>query len=242
MISHITGVLPLTFEGDILSGYLRGAYEAYGAEQAFLRFYRDEHGAVLSVMDGVATVRCGEGSREEIAVFLELLPEVSAVRTDAAMAKFLSDRWGSSYEVRPVMRCRVPLTATVETVSASPREVYPLLSRIFADFPPFEPWYLDTAYRIRHDCCRIQAVKNEEVVASAMTVAQWETGAVIGAVATAPEQRGKGYASACVSALAAQLQREEKCVFICPKNEAAQRLYERLGFAAEGTLCWIKRN
>lgn len=231
---------PFTFEGDILSGYLAGYGEAYGTDQPFLQFYSDENGSQLAIMDGVAIVRCGENAYEEIAAFLSLQPQVRYIRTDCQMAAFLKREWGTAYEVRPVMRCTVSLESGGDTVPLSPREIYPLLSRIFADFPSFEPWYLDVSYRERHGFCRNRAVvKDGAAVASAMTVAEWQGGAVIGAVATDPNHRGNGYASRCVTALTRQLQQQNKQVYICPKNEYAKRLYERLGFTVCDEIAWI---
>ena len=82
-------------------------------------------------------------------------------------------------------------------------------------------------------------VKDGVAVASAMTVAEWQGGAVIGAVATDPKHRGNGYASRCVTALTRQLQQQNKQVYICPKNEYAKRLYERLGFTECDEIAWI---
>ncbi|MBR2338465.1 MAG: GNAT family N-acetyltransferase, partial [Clostridia bacterium] len=213
---------------DILSGYIKGLYGAYGADQGFLRFYGDEHGGMIAVMDGTATVCCSESSYEETAWFLNAQPDIRTVRTDRSFAQTIH---GQALEIRSVMRCQPLPLSTVDAVSVSPRDLYPFLAGVFPDFPPFEEWYLDVSYRTRHGFCRNCAiVTGGAVAASAMTVAEWETGAVIGAVATAAEHRRKGYASACVTALIQQLQAEGKQVLICPKNSAAQRLYESIGF------------
>ena len=230
------------FVDDILLGYLTGMYEAYGIFQGFLRFYLDDYGALIAVMDGVATVRCGASSYEEIACFLGTLPELRAVRTDRWFAEYLCSIWKQAPEFRPVMRCDLSVQPVGETRSASPREVYPLLASVFPDFPPVEEWYLDVSYRMRHGFCRNCAIwEGDTPAASAMTVAEWQSGAVIGAVATAEEHRRKGYASVCVTALTEQLQREGKQVFICPKNAGAQRIYESIGFTVCGEMAWIER-
>lgn len=241
MIRLETGENPFFYQGDILSGYLAGLCEAYGTAQPFLQFFKDENGGQLAIMDGVATVRCAQNSYEEIAAFLSLQSQVRQIRTDCETAAFLKNKWGVSYEVRPVMQCAMPIEKTGDTVLLSPREIYPLLSCVFAEFPPFEPWYLDVSYRMRHGFCRNQAVVKDSVaVASAMTVSEWNGGAVIGAVATDPKHRGQGYAAACVTSLTAALQQENKQVFICPKNEYARRLYEWLGFTVCDQMAWIE--
>ena len=53
---------------------------------------------------------------------------------------------------------------------------------------------------------------------------------LIGGVYTMPAARGKGYAAACVSALAAEIQRERKLPVLFYENPAAGSLYRKLGF------------
>lgn len=66
--------------------------------------------------------------------------------------------------------------------------------------------------------------------------------ALIGAVATLPAYRGRGFASRCVSALAAALQAENRRVLLSPKNSPAEALYTRLGFAVCGEWGEIHRD
>ena len=114
-------------------------------------------------------------------------------------------------------------------------DIYPFLSHIFEAFPPFNAWYADVSHRRRRGLCRSAGVAADgQIVSSAMTVAETADAAIIGAVATHPEHRNRGYASACVTALAAELREEGKRVFIAPKNENARRLYARIGFEVCG--------
>ena len=101
----------------------------------------------------------------------------------------------------------------------SPRELYPLLSACFSEgLPSFDGWYADVSHRLRHGCCRIAVVhENGRPVACAMTTAEGGGAALIGAVATHPDFRGRGYASACVAYLTALLQQERRQVFLSPR-------------------------
>ena len=130
------------------------------------------------------------------------------------------------------MQCMKPACEVPQTVVPPVRELYALLSSAFDEMPAWDGWYLDVCYRLRHNSCHIAAIMDQKrVVSSAMTVAEWETGAVIGAVATDMEHRRRGYGSRCVSSLTAPLLQQGKHVYICPKTPQAQRLYETLGFA-----------
>lgn len=244
MIRRMETAQPLaSLPDNALAGYLKGLGEAYGVSRDFLRFYEDERGSVLALMDGTATVRCLADSFEEAALFLQAQPEITFLRTERAFAEFWQKNGGKSAVFRSVMVCDQVISRDVTTEELSPRDLYPLLSDVFHPFPPFEEWYLDVSYRTRHGFCRNRAVTVEgRAVASAMTVTEWQGGAVIGAVATDAAHRRKGYASACVSSLAAQLQAEGKRVFICPKTESAKNLYESLGFSVCGELALIERN
>ncbi len=213
-----------------------GQFAAYGADKGFLRFYEDESGNRLSVFEDAATLfACGD--TEEMCLFLTMDPTVCTVRTDAKTASQLAQQWGTTYKTEAVMNA--PADAKeYEQVSDMPlRDVYAVLLDGFGEesLPPFDAWYADVHHRFRHGVCRCVGVYEQDVpVACAMTVAECDTAALIGAVATRPQARGKGYASACVLTLAARLQAEQKQVFLSPKNEYAHRLYDRIGFTVVG--------
>ncbi len=76
-----------------------------------------------------------------------------------------------------------------------------------------------------------------QVVAAAQCSAETEDHAMIGGVATLNQQRGRGYAAACVAALCAHLLSkgvQRVCLFYLSSNEPAAALYRRLGFAPFG--------
>ncbi len=231
----------ITDNGTVLCGYLRSAWNAYGPHHSFLRFFADDDGGQLSIMDGVATV-CWHEHVDELAMFLAAQPDVHTVRCDVFVAEKLR-QVNDTVTVRPIMCCKATVTACGAVTVPSLRTLYPLLTSAFDNMPPFDRWYVDVSHRMRHGCCHIAAVQQEDkTVSSAMTVAEWESGAVIGAVATHGDYRRRGYAACCVTALTAQMQSEGKHVFICPKNETARHLYETLGFDICGELALLERN
>ncbi len=213
-----------------------GLYRAYGGHSRFLRFYQGDGGSAISLMDGQAVLLAGDDA-EEAGLFLQMQPEVRGVRTDGETARMLSLLWPGDYRFGEVMTLSGPILPLLqETVPLTPCDIHPVLLAGFgADAPPFDSFYVDVSHRMRHGCCRAAGVMADDTVAAtAMTTAETETAAVIGAVATLPAYRGRGYASACVTALAAALKREGKRVLLSPKNEAAGRLYRQLGFTPCG--------
>lgn len=72
------------------------------------------------------------------------------------------------------------------------------------------------------------------VVSAASAVAETGDAAMIIGVATLPEFRGKGYASACTAQLVKDLNRRGKSACLFYDNPAAGRIYHRLGFREIG--------
>lgn len=209
--------------------------QVYGDTWQALRFWRGDGGSVLSLADGVATLHAGEDV-EDATLFLHMSPDVHTVRTDADTAARLAAMWGTEAAVGEVMTAPHAVeslgTATEPPLSA----LYPLLQAVFAnDIPPFDVWYADVHHRRRHGCFRAAAVmERERAVSCALVSAQTDSAVLLGGVATLPEARGRGYASACVTVLAHAEQAAGRAVYISPKNEQAAALYRRLRFVPCG--------
>lgn len=237
MIRRWTGPglpLPETEAGIRIAGLL----EAYGPDCPFVRFWQADEGGLVALLDGMAVAEHSmQTDREELYLFLSMQPEIRSVRTDAAFAAILAKRWGTTAKTGSVMRLErdLPPDDRVQP-PASPRSVYPLLAQCFEDgLSAFDSWYVDVSHRLRHGCCHMVVLRDAQgPAATAMTVAECHGAALLGAVATRPDCRGRGYASACVSTLAHTMLAKGKAVWICPKNPAAQRLYERLHFTVCG--------
>ncbi len=212
-----------------------GQYAAYGAGHDFLRFYEDDNGNHLSVLENTAVLDACADS-EEMRLFLTMDPEIRYVRTDKATAKCLAKDWGVPFKSEAVMQAPERIVVSDMAVRVSPSEVYPVLCEGFSEgVPPFDSWYADVHHRYRRGLCDcIGVYDGDRLAACAMTVARCETAALIGAVATLPAARGRGYASACVLTLAYELQQDNTKVMLSPKNEYAHRLYTKIGFTTIG--------
>lgn len=233
MIRLCEGVLPPLpdTEAAVRIETLRKAY----AGTDVVRCWEDGEGGVLCLMDGHAVLQT-ERITPEWVLFIAMQPEILSVRTDAASAQALGETVQGAVSCGEVM-CAPGRLPDAAADSATPREIYPVLQAGFgADAPVFEPWYADVMLRRRRGLCRIVCVREQErAVATAMTVAEGEKTALIGAVATHPDFRRRGYAGACVSALAMALQAEGKRVLLSPKNAGAAAVYAKLGFTVCGT-------
>jgi len=134
------------------------------------------------------------------------------------------------------------LDAADDAVCTAPYlpSVYDLLKEHFPGISPFESWYPDVSHRVRHGNSHISVIlEGERVVSTAMTVAETDTAAVLGQVATHPDFRRRGLAGRCIKSTISQCKGKE--LYILPVNENAQRLYEKLGFIIEGGWAELRR-
>ena len=228
MIAAVTGAwtpLPSDTEAAVKINALAAAY---GTEAPFLRLYTGD-GAAFAVMDGDAVLT---GDSDEARLFLTMDPSVRRIRSDEHNAVKLAAMWGVSPLCDEVMTPSRPFAASPAAVDLTPKQLWSVVEPVFTDtLPPFDVWYADVSHRWRHSLCRIQgAMQDGQAVSAAMTTAEDDRAAVIGAVATLPEYRGRGYAGEVVCSLAAALQAAGKTVYLSPKNEHARNLYRRLGF------------
>ncbi len=236
MICLADNTLPLEYVSgnDPVSGRLLAWWAAY-AHTNFAQFYKTENNGCIAMMDAQAIVCAPPTDSEEICAFLQMQPTLDKVFT--TIPAVLS---GKVIHFTAMQASHTP--CKVELNAPRLQELYAFLQPYFEDLPPFEPWYLDVSYRTRHGLCRQTSItENGRIVSSAMTVAEWGNGALIGAVATDPAFRSRGLAGRCVNALTASLQAEGKSVWICPYNEPAHRLYQSLGFVDNGTVTVLER-
>lgn len=230
-------LLPCT---DLLYFRVRALWECYGAVP-FIRYYVGDSGSVAALFDGQALVYATPEEREELAWFVAMQPDIASLLSDRETVKAVAEAWQGTCAEYPVMRYEGNVRPS-RLGSVSARELYMFLQPIFPHLAPFDVWYPDVCYRERHGFCRNVAVCEAGIpVSSAMTVAEWNGGALIGGVATTPVYRQRGLAGLCVGSLAATLKTEGRQVFICPKNEGAERLYTRLGFTVCGHVAQTER-
>lgn len=215
---------------------IAGLAAAYGTQAPFIRYYADADGKNrLAVMDGTAIFHAPDGVNEEWRRFLCLLPDIERVRTDAVAGETLSALWKTPARRGILMRYagEQPIDTATEGLPA-PDKLYALLCRCFAEMPPFESWYVDVSHRVRHGVCHIATLwRGETCISNAISVAETNTQALLGAVCTDAAYRGQGGAARCIRALIRQLSGRQ--IFLSPKTDDVIPFYEKLGFVPCGT-------
>lgn len=121
------------------------------------------------------------------------------------------------------------------------KEYYELLLTCRSDdffVPDYQHFLSDVTRRQLRDMCYVYGIKNNDtLVSAAMTVSFTDFSIILGAVATHPLYRGKGYAGCIVTCLSSEFSKN-KSVYIYTTVERNTRFYEKLGFKTCGR--WTK--
>lgn len=146
-----------------------------------------------------------------------------------------------------IMKINEPVTVDGEEfgfIVPDIKDVYDLIVKCAEEGfmpPPFDEFYVDVNHRLRHQAIRMYGIEDGgDLAAIAMTVAESDNGAVLGAVACAPEYRRMGYASKAVSHTVNCLVSENKTVFLHRSQNANAAFYNKLGFTECGV--WREYN
>ncbi len=206
---------------------------AYGLNAGFAEFWlqyteADEVCAAVSRLNGAVTVQTSpKADLAELEEFLSHIGYGSLVLKCGHV-----DRTGTVMEwaggAAPPSKETGLAFADLPPLS----KVYALLEQCQDEgfqVPAFESFFVDVSHRLRHHAARLAALEqNGRLLACGLSL--WETAdsAVLGAVAVAPEARGKGLGSAVVLRLLEQ--QPEKKIFVFRAKGKNRAFYQRLGF------------
>ena len=117
------------------------------------------------------------------------------------------------------------------------KEVYSIISKAASgDFkvPSYESFMLDVNHKINRRSIRMYAVKGKAPAACIMTLAESEDSAVLGALATDPEYRKRGYGAFLIKYINNILVSEGKRVYLHRAPSENITFYNKLGFEKYG--------
>lgn len=214
---------------------------AYGLNVSFVRYYSDEYGGLLSIMDGTAVLYCVDNV-EEWTIFITMDPDIHRVHCSAYVGRILTETQNWQGREGIVLQYEGNVDVSSAQVCENPYlpHVYALLSECFCDMAPLNAWYPDVSHRLRHNCCKIATIMDgEQVISTAMTVAETDESALIGQVATHKAYRGRGYAKACINSLVSRC--EGKSLYIMPMTDIAHSMYQKMGFTPVGEWAELQR-
>ena len=227
--------------GDINAQKAACLYGLYGSDTSlFLCWYQIISGkvtAVLFTFGGTLTVSCTAGAESgEIFDFAKFLGYTEFYCTGAC-ARILGVKPQTERKIMRFSGGQVPVKNNFNSF-ATLDEIYALLKNGAdgeIDLPPREYFYTDISHRMRHGAARVKYCSG----AIALTSVENKNFALIGAVCTAPRERGKGLGRAVLSALISELAGENRKVFTVA-GKGTTEFYKKCGFTETDTYCLVK--
>ncbi|HCA04379.1 MAG TPA: hypothetical protein DEO32_00625 [Ruminococcaceae bacterium] len=219
-------------------------YRSYRPELAFVDYWLvmdhslNYTGAIARNGSVFVLYLTDKSDLEEISSFMR----VSGASGIICDAEFQLDFFGKKPQTGAILVKTEPFDepdGNIVIVEPGIRDAYYLIVRC-ADKnfrpPSFDDFYVDVNHKLRHKTMRMYGVREgKRLVAVAMTVAESDSGAVLGAVACDPEYRKSGYGSAIVKYIGNRIIADGKAVYLHRAKNANERFYEKLGFTEYGS-------
>lgn len=235
MISLINSASELSFlPADPYSARITALCKTYGTEREFAMFWVQKIDeipvAAISRVDGNMTLSCEENADfEEISCFMNAVG-YSSVTFDMKFAQNLGiNPQKSSFTVKYKGGAeRYDVLADYDK-----KEIYSLLTECGFELGEYNSFLADVCARLNKSTASLAASETEgRLSACAFALFEGEKSVLLGAVATSPAARGKGYASKLVGTLAEN--KKEKDVFLFCREDSLAEFYKKIGFETVG--------
>lgn len=212
--------------------------ETYGTEHSFAMFWVQEieGEAVASVcrVDGNMTVCCLENADyEELSAFINAVGFLTLTGDADVIKKLGFGISKTSFTVE--YKGGAALGGTLKVCDCDKRKIYDLLCSCGFELGDYSAFLADVCARLNKGTASFSAILNgDEPCACAFALFEGAKSVLLGAVATNPSARGKGYASELVGALAEE--KSDKKVFLFCREDSLADFYAKIGFEKVG--CW----
>lgn len=237
------GILSSVANNDPFACRIISLFNSYNANLAFVDYWlvnadktNECKGAIARNGTNFIIFLADDSLLEEVSAFIRVAGASSVLCDD----KIELDLYGGTSISGYVLERNEPIDGNDEVNFIEPdiKSVYDLLVKCADDNftpPAFEDFYVDVNHKIRHNAIRIAAINSNYNLASvAMTVAESNKAAVLGAVACDPKYRQHGYGSAVVRYITNMLIYEGKTVYLHRAENANVNFYANLGFKEIG--------
>ena len=225
---------------DVFGTRIFAYFNTYGAKFDFLKVWlqlgEDETPlAAISLMDADMTLTAKENADfEELRWFIKMTPFSSLQCERGVMKKlnFTESIWGYVVEYKE----HLPSESGLVTNNVDFKEMYSLISGVkLLGVGEYLPWLSDITYRVNHGTALPGAIyENGTLCACAAALFITENAALLGAVATQPEYRGKGFGGTLVKTLGSIMLREGRRAELLCKNDSIVEFYKSVGFFPVG--------
>lgn len=221
---------------DVFGTRIKAYFDTYKANFDFLKVWiqLDENEnplAAISLMDKDMTLTCRENADFEELEFFIKMTDYASLQCERDVLKKLNleeSLWGYIVgydEITPVKSDNISFQVDY-------KEMYSLISGVkLLGVGEYLPWLSDISYRVNHSTAVPAAIcESGNLSACAAALFITEKAALLGAVATDPRCRGKGYGGALVKTLGNKMLESGRRVELLCKNDSIVEFYKSIGF------------
>ena len=203
--------------------------DAYGMKYDFCRFYTDEHGGVILLVNATMLLYGDRFEKEELESFVHLYRPFRIEGSQQGI-ELISGTEGYRHLHRNVFRLTPHEGELIddEEVDMEPSldDIYAILAEGFPNLLDYPMWLADTSHRIRHG---ISLVMCYQKTTTASIVYDINDHVLVGQVATKTASRGKGNARRLLKWLADKLQKDGKTAYLYALD-TRESFYREIGF------------
>lgn len=220
---------------DVFGTRIKAYYNCYSTDYDFVKFWAqyDESGkitAAISRVDGDATLCVDGADFEELSEFLNIVG-YRTVQCEKDIARKLTD---SPFDWGYVVRCEktgIYDKAEIKKVFEL-KEIYDIIKpENLTGVGDYLPWLSDTKFRVDRGTAEGRiSVCDGENAGCAMVLFRTDRAALLGAVATKPQFRGRGLARSLVLGLAEKELSDGRRVELLCKSGSIVEFYKSIGF------------
>ncbi len=219
---------------DVFGTRISCLYSCYSTDYDFVRFWvqTDENGQILSAvsrLDGDVTISSVGTGADELRDFLNFAG-FRTIQCEKSIARLLSFKPSvEGYVVEYVGNGKKFADFNTDNSFRS-KEIYDIIkSAKLVGVGDYLPWLSDMTFRMNRGAAYCETViSGGKAVACAMKLFVTDSAVLLGAVATKPEYRGRGYAGALVTHLA-ESENGKRVELLC-KNDSIVDFYKSIGF------------
>ncbi len=235
-------------DGDLLGTRIGCYCLAYGFERDFLNVWVDStdvgiYAVIAKFYDSITIKAVGE-DLSEISEFIKMIgfDTLETSLDTCEKLSYKSDEIKKSY----IFASEAENMGAQDLGEENYKALYKLVSEnIPGSFSDDKDSYLaflsDFTFRKRRNLARAKGIiLDGKLVSSVITSAEVPGNALISAVASDKEIRGKGLGKRTVLTMVSELQKENKDVYVIALNESAEGFYEHTGFIFNEKIAVVK--
>lgn len=219
---------------DVFGTRISCLYSCYSTDYDFVKFWvqTDDDGQILSAvsrLDGDVTVSSTGKNHDELHNFLNFVG-FRTVQCEKKIAELFGLKISVEGFVVEYVGNKNEIADLNTDNSFRSKEIYDIIkSAKLVGVGDYLPWLSDMTFRMNRGAAYCETVVSDgKAVACAMKLFVTESAVLLGAVATKPEYRGRGYAGALVTHLA-ESEKDKRVELLCKKDSIVE-FYKSIGF------------